>query len=138
MAYIAGLKELELRLEKLGQKMGGKILRQAAVAAMLPVKREMKSIVPIGKVPHKSYLGRTLAPGYLSRSIKHGSKFNKKLGTASAWIGVTAEAFYGTQFVDPGTVHQPAQKWFKFTFLKNEKRIQRDFARELRKRVGKI
>ena len=133
--HIEGLQELENKLTELGVSVGQKTLRAATSAAILPTKRKMKAAVPVGKIEHKTFKGRYVAPGFLQRSVKHLSRFDKKTGTASVRIGVKKEAYYGVSFVDKGTVKMAAQPWFKSIFETDAHNIVNIFKEKLREKI---
>ncbi len=135
--HIEGLKELEIKLSKLGKSVGQKTLRAATSAAILPTKRKMRAAEPVGSIEHKTYKGRLVAPGFLRRSIKHLSRFDKRTGTAIVRIGVKKEAYYGVSFVDKGTVKQVAQPWFKSTFKNDAPHILETLKKKLKEKILK-
>lgn len=151
-----GLRELEAKLEKLGQKVGAKALRSAALKATTPVIRIMRNRIPKGSTWHRTYKKRIVGPGFASRSIRRISKFDKRTGTASVSIGVRAEAFYAIQFIDQGpyTVTRRKHKihgftllnhpydikhvpWFEDTFVASRHLMESKFKDELQKNIEK-
>jgi hypothetical protein len=144
--YVQGLKELEIKLSKLEQKLAAKTLKSAMTYAVSPVKRQMKMAAPVGKEPHRSYKkiaggkGRLLPPGFLKKSIKHITRVDKRRGTISAFIGVKSEAFYGVQFLDVRdykvqTKPLPHTPWFKTVFEANAQTMVDRFRYKLREKV---
>lgn len=132
---VTGMKELSLKLAKLGQQLGTKTLRSAAVAATTPVMKEMKAAIPVGKVAHRTHKGRLVAPGFAKRSIKRRSSAKK--GKVNVVIGVASEAFYAVQFVDRGTKKMSARNWFKKRFILATPGIEKNFTRLLRAKIKK-
>ncbi len=108
---IKGLKELQRKLAALGPAVGGKALRQATNAAMLPVLQQARSSAPEGTTTHKTYKGRVVFPGFLRRSVIRRSRLSRDKKTAWARVGVKREAFYGTQFLEIGTSRMPRRPW---------------------------
>lgn len=130
------MKELSRKLAKLGQELGTKTLRQAAMGATTPVFKEMKAAIPVGKVAHRTHKGRLVAPGFAKRNIKRRSSAKK--GKASVVIGVASEAFYAVQFVDRGTKKMTARNWFKKRFILGTPGIEKNFVRLLRAKIAKV
>src|SRR6185295_11910097 len=93
--HITGLKALSSQLSELGAAAGGKALRAAALQATQPLIEQLRSSVPKGHKPHKTYKGRLVAPGFLSRSLKRVTRISKDRRTVRVMIGVKREAFYG-------------------------------------------
>jgi len=133
---ITGLRELEAQLVKLGAVTGGKVLRATAAQSVTPIVSKMRIMAPVGKKAHKTFKGRLVAPGFLKQSIRKSSRLFR--GTAIVKIGVLSEAFYGVQFVDPGTVKSDAQPWFLSTFIRGRQTIESRFASIMRKKILKV
>lgn len=148
---VQGLKELNDKLLRMEKATAIKSLRSAAVAATSPVVKEMKAAAPKGTRAHKTYKGRLVAPGFLSRSVKRMTRIDKKTGKMTLTIGVKKEAFYGVSFLDEGKqVTQrrikgkrvpikpyriPAHRWFKRRFEKSSPKIVADFKLKLRAKI---
>lgn len=88
-----------------------KVLRPAVREAGRPIAAALAGRVPVGDLMHRTYKGRTVAPGFLSRSLRFIVTRDKKSGAIFAIFGVRKEAFYGLAFVERGTVKRAAQKW---------------------------
>lgn len=86
---------MALKLAKLGSAAGGKALRNAATVAMTPVVKAAKAAAPVGTKAHKTYKGRLVAPGFLSRNVKKKTYLWKNGLGVSAWVGMSKEAWYG-------------------------------------------
>jgi len=132
---VKGLRELEEKLKRLETATAVKALRSAALASTLPTVKEMKAAAPKGKGTHRTYKGRLVAPGFLSRSVKRVTRHRD--GVLSVSIGVKAEAFYGVTFLDRGTKHIPAKKWFVSRFESNANSIVSLFKAKLADRIKK-
>ena len=139
---ILGIQALTKKLEELDAKTGTATLRKVGRAAVKPTVAEMKSKIPVGQVPHRTYKGRLVAPGFASRSLTVKSKINRKTGTASTIIGVLAEAFYVVQFYDRGSLDNETSKgskgWFSDTFKNNRQAIVREYEKSLSKVINRI
>ena len=132
-----GFNELKNQLEALGAQAGGRALRNAANAAMTPAIKSVRAAAPRGSVGHKTYQGRTVAPGFLSRNIKKTSFLSKSKRWTAISIGVTPEAFYGLEFVDRGTKTQQKQDWFEPAFERAQTEVLNRFSDDLRKKIAK-
>ncbi len=135
MAKIEGLKALSKQLDKLGKELGTKTLRNASRAALAPTHKKIKALTPVGKRAHRTYKGRLVAPGFLKRSIKLGSRIKRGVVTAS--ISAKAEAFYG-MFLALGTKKIPAKDFFFRIFANDRAGVESRLVSELRKRIDKI
>lgn len=135
MAKIEGLRELSKQLDKLGKELGTKTLRNASRAAMSPTHKKIKALTPVGKRAHRTYKGRLVAPGFLKRSIKLGSR--AKRGVVTASISAKPEAFYG-MFLVIGTEKIPARDFFFRVFANDRAGIESRLVSQLKKRIDKI
>lgn len=135
MAKIEGLKALSKQLEKLGKELGTKTLRNASRSAMAPTHKKIKALTPVGKRAHRTYKGRLVAPGFLKRSIRLGSRAKKGYVTAS--ISAKPEAFYG-MFLVIGTKKIAAKDFFFRIFANDRAGIESRLISELKKRIAKI
>jgi len=135
---VEGLDELSKKLKKLEKTLGIKTLAQSASSAMNKTKREIQAAAPVGKKAHKTYKGRLVAPGFLKRSVAKRTKKIKRSGRVVVTIGVKTEAFYGVQFLDRGTKHISARRWFEDKFHRNRIQIENEFSAQLKKRIDKI
>lgn len=135
MAKIEGLKALSKQLDRLGSELGTKTLRNASRAAMVPTHKKIKALTPVGKRAHRTYKGRLVAPGFLKRSIRLGSRAKKGIVTAS--ISAKPEAFYG-MFLVIGTKKIKAKDFFFRIFANDRAGVESRLVSELRKRINKI
>lgn len=110
---LQGVAQLMRQLEELGLAANGKALRAAVRAGSQPVVKRAKQLIPEGVDAHRTYRGRLVAPGFAKRSIRMVTKLSRDKQKASAAIGVRAEAFYATQFVELGTSRQAPQPWLR-------------------------
>ena len=135
---IEGLKDLQKKLSALGPALGGKALRNATSAAMLPVLRTARASAPVGSTPeHKTHKGRTVFSGFLRRSVARRSYLAKDKMSATAVVGVKAEAYYGAQFVELGTSRQPRQPWLTPAMYKNKEQIVLTLRKKLKLQIDK-
>lgn len=108
---LEGTAALAKQLKALGLAAGGKILREAARAGLKPALKRAQETVPKGSVPHRTYKGRLVAPGFASRNLRLIAKTTAGGAGAEAILGVRSEAFYVLQFIERGTSKYPAHPW---------------------------
>lgn len=122
---VRGAKELSKKLRALGQKTGGKVLKSAAYSAMLPVLRSAEASAPVDDRSHlrKTYKGRAVAPGFLSRNIKRHAWLAPGKNYVRVRVGPASEAYYGSLFVELGTSSQAAQPWLGPALERNQGRV---------------
>lgn len=137
-AKIEGLKELTRKLAALSAMDQGKVIRNAGNAAGTVVVKRARATVPTGSVPHKTYKGRWVSPGFLSRSIKKSSRLSRDKNAVFVSIGVKGEAFYGTQFLELGTSTQPAQPWLRPALDDSKKQAIAIFREKILANIKKI
>jgi len=133
---VIGLNELSKELAKLGEKIGKKALRSAVSGALTPTFKRIKMGAPVGSKAHRTYKGRLVAPGFLSRNIKRSSRY--KRGRATAKIKTAPEAFYGVTFLDEGTSKISARHWFARKFENDRRNIEQRFAVILKQKIKKL
>lgn len=135
---IDGLRELDRKLAELGRQTGVKVLQQACGAAMTPVVNAARQMAPKGSKAHRTYKGRLVAPGFLSRNIKKRTYKDKAGRWAGAFVGASREAFYGPMFQELGTKHHAAQPFLQPAFENNRATVENRLKAELRKRIDKV
>lgn len=137
---LEGFDALDKKLASLGEAVSGRFMRQAAGSAMTPVFKAARQRAPKGSRAHKTYKGRWVAPGFLSRNIKKTTFKSKGGGFVSATVSVNAEAFYGVRFVQKGIfgkTKKTPDPWLQESFDKNEGVVLNKFKQELLKRVDR-
>ena len=93
-----GFEELDKLFKELGSAASGKALRQSVGVAVTPVVKEARARAPQGDVAHRTYKGRLVAPGFLSRNIGKSTFLSKSKNFASASVAPRGEAWYGKLF----------------------------------------
>ena len=135
---VKGLDQLSKELRKLGPDIGKKVLRSATSAALTPTFKKIKASAPVGSVPHKTFKGRLVGAGFLSRSLKRSSRFLPRQGKAIAKIKILPEAFYGA-FYDVGVPGKfPKTGWFTGTFINDRRAIEKRFSDILSAKIKKL
>lgn len=147
---LLGFEELGRKLQSLKAETAVKVVRSAMMSATLPTVRAMQAAAPKGSEAHRTYKGRLVAPGYLSRNVKRKVKVYDKYGRVSLRIGVAPEAFYGVTFLDEditvtsrkGKSIKPykisGKRWFKKRFEGDKPQILSRFERFLAARIKKV
>lgn len=113
---LEGVAALSAQLRELGALEDGKVLRSAARAAIKPALERAKATIPVGSVPHRTYKGRLVAPGFAQRNVRVAVNLTRDKQKAIARLGVDREAFYAVQFLELGTSKMPARPWLRPAF----------------------
>lgn len=137
MAKVEGLRDLKRRLDALEQAAAGKALRGATRYAMVPVRDAAIQNAPVGVREHKTYKGRIVFPGFLSRSVKLRSKLSRDKNTAWAEVGVKHEAFYGVHFLEYGTSRIARRPWLRPAMDNNQHQAQQRLKERLKHLIDK-
>lgn len=132
---LAGMKELNDKLEKLARNTGEKVLRQSLHNSSVPVLRALRLSVPVGSTEHRTYKGRLVNAGFAKKSIRAKSFVRRGKGIAMVRIGVAKEAFYAVTFVEHGTAKMPAQPWFVDTFVNKQSEILKRFSDQMKTKI---
>ena len=139
---VEGAALLSRGLVALGNAAGGKALRAAATSAMLPTLRKAQATAPVGSVPHKTYKGRLVAPGFLKRSIRRVSKLSRDKQKVTVRLGVRNEAFYGVAFLEIGTSKMTARPWlvpaYNATYREVTQRLAAQLERNIKRAAAKV
>lgn len=136
---LEGVADLTKKLQEIGNAQENlKVLRAAVGSAMRKVQKVARAQAPIGTIEHKTYKGRLVAPGFASRSLRVVTSSSKEYGTATARLGVRAEAFYALQFIELGTSKIPRTPWLVPAFEASEDTALQEIGNQMRKRIEKI
>lgn len=105
-------------LEKAAQN---RVLRRSMNRALTPLVAELRRNAPRGKVAHRTYKGRLVAPGFLSKNIKKSTRVKRDKNGVSGLVKLAGEAFYG-KFIEHGWIPKfrngkrgekvPGKDWF--------------------------
>lgn len=135
-----GFKELDQQLAQLadavGPKRANRVMKNALKQAATPVVKMARAKAPVGDRMHKTYKGRLVSPGFLSRNIDKQA-FVTKQGTGVVRMGPKAEAFYGTQFLERGTRFISPRPWLVPAFEAASSAMLSKFAEALAKLIDK-
>jgi HK97 gp10 family phage protein len=106
---LEGVADLIGQLNELGTKVAARELRHVVREAMEPALHYARSNAPVGTVPHKTYRGRLVSPGFAVSTLQVVARFNKRTGAAEAMLGYGREAFYAAIFTELGTSKMAAR-----------------------------
>ena len=117
---LLGVTKLSGKLKKLIASAEPRQIRSAVSYALTPVVKAAKAAAPVGTQAHKTYKGKLVAPGYLSRNIKKTARVSRDKQVVIGSVGPSREAFYGTQFVEVGTSKISRAPWLTPVFEANQ------------------
>jgi HK97 gp10 family phage protein len=138
MSAVGGLPKLFKQLRNLAQLDQGKALRRGVKAGMRPAQQRARAAIPVGVDKHRTYKGRVVQPGFARKSIRVVVTVSRDKKRAEAILGVRAEAFYATQFVELGTSRTPAHPWLRPSFKSTSDQQQTELATELRAAIEQL
>jgi hypothetical protein len=111
-----GLKNLSAALDELRDFTSADGRSTLRAAVRVPMGRVMKraktklAAISPGQTPlHRTYRGRLVSAGFASRNLRVIVKMNRAGTSATAILGVRAEAFYAVAFFEKGTSKIPKQ-----------------------------
>src|SRR4029077_1315789 len=114
---LKGTSVLLAKFKTLEQLDSGRAMNKAVRAGMQPALKYARQAIPIGKKPHKTYLGNRARPGFAQRSLKIVMVRNSSATRFTALLGVRKEAFYAVRFVELGTSKMAAEPWLRPAFF---------------------
>jgi ribosomal protein L32 len=91
-----GLDDINKAFELIGRAAQLKVMRRSLNAALNPALKELRANAPKGSKPHKTYKGRAVAPGFLSRSIKKSTRISRDKSRVLGNVRLASEAWYGS------------------------------------------
>lgn len=136
---VEGFEELKRNLEALQTQAAKGALQIATRKAAQVVRDEAQQRAPErqdGRIK-KTYKGNPQGPGYLKRHVVVAVKYYRNTGIVRAVIGPTAEAFYGTQFLEVGTSRIPKRPWLAPSLAAKIGQVEATFVRELRAAIAR-
>ncbi len=149
MADIEGFAVLQRRLKALEGTLQGKLIRGAAVDALLPAMQAARRAIPVGAPPYddegtpkdpypvRSYTGRLRVPSFARRNVARKSTIFTNGNGVNAMLGVKPEAFYAIAFHEFGTSQIPARPWLEPAFRQQRSAMEARFRTRLRQRLDK-
>lgn len=135
---LAGAADLIAKLQALGALDDGKIARGAVHAGMGAVLKNAQTKIPVGTRLHRTYKGRLVAPGFGRRSLRIVTTTKTDDGLIAALLGVRAEAYYETQFLEKGTKKIRGTHWLQQSFSDSQDAMKTATVAYLQKRLLKI
>lgn len=136
-ASIKGMAELRRSLRELKVSAQGSAMRNAASFAVTPVAKRTAATVPQGTVQHKTYKGRTVAPGFASRQVRKQVVVSRDKMTVYAMVGFSREAFY-TMYFSPYSKRDQTKDDFQEAALRDQQDlVVNRFASQLAKAIRK-
>jgi len=134
---ISGMAGLKAALEELKTGAAKSAMRKAGKAAAEVIRAEAEANAPIGDIAHKTYKGRIVPPGFLSRHVFAKASYRSRTGVLRIRIGPGKEAFYGSQFVELGTSRMPKKPWLVPAMVNKRKEAEEIFVGALRAAILK-
>ena len=134
---IEGADKLRQQFKKLDSAVGMRVLSSAASYAMTPVAAAARRAAPVGDKAHKTYRGRTVAPGFLKRNIRKKTKRWRNKKGVTVMVGPTKEAYYG-KFAEFGKnkKHKQAKRpWLEPAFEGETDKVMERFASRLKDKI---
>jgi len=134
---VQGADRLQKKLAALGEAASGRVIRSAVGYALTPVLKAARQGAPKGSRPHKTYKGRTVAPGFLSRNLKKKARLSRDKSVAYGSIFATGEAFYGrfSEFGQDGERKQAQHPFLGPAFKSNRQVMVTRYKLKLRQRI---
>lgn len=132
---LEGVKEATDAINELGAKFAVKELKGTVLGALEDVEHKARARMPRGTVPHRTYRGRLVSPGFAISTLHIETGTRKRDGAVWAALGVGREAFYEVQFQELGTRFHPAQPWLRPSFEESQDAMLAKIAAELRERA---
>lgn len=96
--HTEGFESLDKLFKEMGAAASGKVLRQSVTYAVTPVVQQARKTAPVGSKEHRTYKGRLVFPGFLSRNIGKKSFLSRSKSFASVTVSMVGEAWYGKLF----------------------------------------
>ncbi|HXI99565.1 MAG TPA: HK97-gp10 family putative phage morphogenesis protein [Gemmatimonadaceae bacterium] len=110
---LEGVAALTKQLIALGKLDDGKALKMAVRAGIKETLKAAQAIAPVGTVPHRTYRGLLVAPGFSKSQLKIISTINSAKNIASGILSVSKQAYYVLQYWELGTRKQPAHPFLR-------------------------
>jgi HK97 gp10 family phage protein len=106
------------QLRQLQNSVQARAVRNALGAAARIVAKRARQTIPVGTQAHRTYRGVLVAPGFARRSVVVRTSINRRTGRITAVVGVRAQAFYATQFVEleRGNSSRTGRPWLRPAF----------------------
>jgi HK97 gp10 family phage protein len=131
---VAALTKQLIALQKLDD---GKVLKSAVKAGINEALKKAQEYVPVGTVPHRTYQGLLVAPGFAKSQLRTIATINAAKNVASGLLGVRKAAYYILQYVEFGTRFQRAQPFIRRALMDAREDAEAKLRGVLQKAVDK-
>lgn len=131
---VAALTKQLIALQKLDD---GKVLKSAVKAGINEALKKAREYVPVGTVPHRTYQGLLVAPGFAKSQLRTIATINSAKNVASGLLGVRKAAYYILQYVEFGTRFQRAQPFIRRALMDAREDAESKLRGVLQKAVDK-
>lgn len=140
MTQVLGVKELLRKFDQLKLAGQEKVLRAAVRSAGNAVAKEARQRIPVGSIAHRTYRKNLVSPGFARRSIRVLTYVDKRNGRVGAVVGVRAQAYYATQFVEleRGKSKVKGKPWLRPAFEATTERQISEFNRAFLRVINKV
>lgn len=135
---IKGLNQALSSFKRLQLAAQAKHMRGALSVAGTPMVQALRRAAPVGDVAHRTYKGRVVAPGFLSRNIKKSARVSRDKRRAVLTIRLAPEAWYGSLPEYGGVEHDyPRDPWFYPAVAQSESIVSETYFTRLADRINK-
>lgn len=93
---LEGMKDVLDSFKRMERAAQLRAMRSALNASMTPIVQALRRNAPKGTLPHRTYKGRTVAPGFLSRSIVKSTRIARDKSRVFGNVRLRDEAWYGS------------------------------------------
>jgi len=131
---VAALTKQLISLQKLDD---GKALKSAVKAGINEALKKAQEYVPVGIVPHRTYQGLLVAPGFAKTQLRTISTINAAKNIANGILGVRKAGFYILQYVEMGTRFQRPQPFIRRALMDAREDAESKLRASLQKSVDK-
>lgn len=145
MSRVKGKKELSAALTELadfttrdGRSALVGAVRKPMASVMKRAKARLHKFSPGKAQLHRTYTGRMVSAGFASRNLQVVVKVNRSLTSATAILGVRAEAFYAVAFFERGTSKIPKQPFLVPSLEEAQESAPRDVGEAFKSRILQI
>jgi hypothetical protein len=142
---LLGVPELQKTFDELGGMTRSEwrsTMRKAVRTPMSKVQSRAQGniakISPGRTLLHRTYRGRLVSAGFAARNLRLIVKFSRGGGSATAILGVRAEAFYALAFFERGTSEIAAQPWLVPAFRESRETAVNDVGQAWLTRINAI
>lgn len=131
---VAALTKQLIALQKLDD---GRALKNAVKSGINQALKKAQEYVPIGTVPHRTYQGLLVAPGFAKTQLRTISTINSQKNVASGLLGVRKAAYYILQYVEFGTRFQRPQPFIRRALMDAREDAESALRASLQRAVNK-